>query len=279
MLVRDPVGRERVAALVVLAHPDDESIACGGTLARLADAGVRVILFSATHGERGGPTGPVRNDTLGRTRIEELRAAARVLGISDVILMDHPDGELRWERVPELHAEIVAAVRRFRPAAIITFGSDGLYWHPDHIGVFERTMTAVSTFGPEAPPVYHVTMPRGTMRAIVDTARSRGWAPPPKGLWSLVPDSFGLHAVPATIIIDVRPWVDRKLAALSCHDSQMGHDHPFERLERSEALEWLGAEHFHRTSPVQGEGLLEALGASATSPIPEPRTPPSPSAV
>ncbi len=252
----------RETVLVILAHPDDESLACGGTLARLADDGVRVVLLSATHGERGGPTGPVRDHALGHTRIEELRDAARELGVSDVILLDQPDGELRWERVPELHAEIVAAVRRFRPSAVITFGADGLYWHPDHIGVFERTMTAMRTFGPAAPPVYHVTMPPRSMRAVVDAARGRGWTPPAKGLWSLVPDSFGLHAHPPTVIVDVKPWVPRKLSALRCHGSQMGHNHPFERLDPAEALEWLGTEHFHRSGGGVAPGLLERLAAA-----------------
>jgi LmbE family N-acetylglucosaminyl deacetylase len=257
----DAAAAPRETLLAVFAHPDDESLACGGTLARLADLGVRVVLFSATLGERGGPAGPVRDDTLGRARIEELRAAARALGISDVIVMDHPDGELRWERVPDLHAEIVAAVRRFQPSAIITFGADGLYWHPDHIGVYERTTTALHTFGAAAPPVYYVTMPPATMRAIVDTARGRGWVPPVKGLWSLVPDSFGLHAEPPTVVVDVKPWVDRKLVALGCHGSQMGHDHPFGRLENGEAREWLGVEHFHRTPGDTRPGLLERLMA------------------
>jgi LmbE family N-acetylglucosaminyl deacetylase len=258
-----PAARTAPAAagtlLAVLAHPDDESLACGGTLARLADAGVRVVVFSATIGERGGPTGPVRDDALARVRRDEIRAAARTLGVAEVILMDHPDGELRWERVPELHAQIVAAVRRFAPSAVITFGADGLYWHPDHIGVYERTVTALGTFGPAAPPLYHVTMPRGTMPAIVDAARSRGWTPPPKGLWSLVPGAFGLHAAPPTLVVDVRPWVGRKLAALRCHGSQMGDDHPFDRLDAEEARRWLGLEHFHRGAGETRPGLLEAL--------------------
>ena len=51
--------------------------------------------------------------------------------------------------MPELHAEIVAAIRRYRPDAVITFAEDGLYWHLDHIGVHERTYTAVQSFGAE----------------------------------------------------------------------------------------------------------------------------------
>lgn len=232
--------------LVILAHPDDESLACGGTLASLADRGAKVVLLCATRGERGGPTGPVRNDGLGATRIGELQDAAATLGVAEIILMDHPDGELRWAHVSEFDADIVAAVRRYAPVFIITFGADGLYWHSDHIGVYERTMTALRSMGRSAPPVYAVTMPRGMMRPIVEAARARGWVAPPKGFWSLEPDAFGLHAEPPTVIADVRPWVGRKLTAIRCHRTQMGAGHPFDDLDPAEAERWLGVEHFHQ---------------------------------
>ena len=254
------------AVLVVLAHPDDESLACGGTLARLADGGARVILMCATHGERGGAEGPVRDDALGRARAGELREAAAALGISDVILMDHPDGELRWENVPQLHGEIAAAVRRYRPACVITFGADGLYWHADHIGVHERTTTALRALGDAAPPLYFVTMPRGTMRAIVEAAARRGWRPPARGFWSLVPDAFGVQAEPPTLTVDVHPWVERKLAAIRCHRTQMGSGHPFDQIDRAEATRWLGVEQFHRADgDSAGEPVLERLSASLES--------------
>src|SRR4026208_548174 len=119
--------------LAVFAHPDDESLACGGTLARLADAGAQGVLLCAPRGNAGSvcdpPLGPDGN--LGAVRTRELREAAAVLGIAEVIVMDHPDGELRWDDVPELHAEIVSTIERHRPDAIITFAEDGLYWHLD----------------------------------------------------------------------------------------------------------------------------------------------------
>jgi len=245
--------------LAVFAHPDDETLACGGTLARLADAGVRVIVLCASRGERGSNTGPARDDELAQRRAMEARAAAAALGIARLILLDHPDGDLRWAHVTELHAEIVMAVRRYDPAAVITFGEDGLYWHLDHVGVHERTTTALVSLGAGAPPLYYVTMPRGTMRAIVDRARSGGWIPPPKGFWSLVPDAFGLEAEAPTLVVDVADWVPRKLAAIRCHRTQMGSAHPFDQIDEADARRWLGVEHFHRASDPAVEPVLERL--------------------
>ena len=117
----DLTGR---TVLAVFAHPDDESLACGGTLARLADAGARVVLLCASRGEGGSISDPalVPDGDLGRVREHELREAARVLGIAEVLVLDHPDGELRWVHVHELHVEIVSTIRACRPDAVTEFG-------------------------------------------------------------------------------------------------------------------------------------------------------------
>jgi LmbE family N-acetylglucosaminyl deacetylase len=246
--------------LAVFAHPDDESLACGGTIARLADAGARVIVVCASHGERGSHAGPVRDDSLGRMRAEEVRAAAQTLGVAELILLNHPDGDLRWCEVPELHAELVMFMRHHAPAAVITFGEDGLYWHVDHIAIHERTTDAVRALGDEAPPLYYVTMPLGVMPQIVNSAKALGWTPPPKGFWSLEPNAFGLHAAQPTIVVDVADWVPRKIAALLSHESQMVEGHPFARINAHDARRWLGIEHFHRAlTPSSRDALLEGL--------------------
>jgi LmbE family N-acetylglucosaminyl deacetylase len=249
--------------MAVFAHPDDESLACGGTLARLSDGGARIVLLCASHGERGASTGPARDDALGRARIGEMRQAAAALGISDLVLLNHPDGDLRWADVTELHAEIVMAIRTYAPDAIITFGEDGLYWHPDHIAVYERTTTAVRSIGSEGPPLYYATAPRALLRPLVDAALARGWRPPPKGFWSLVPEAFGLAAETPTMVVDVRPWATRKLAALRAHESQTGSDSPLVGIDDQAAQRWLGLEHFHRASAsstsLSSRSVLEAL--------------------
>jgi N-acetylglucosamine malate deacetylase 2 len=239
------IGR---SILAVFAHPDDESLACGGTLARLAAQGFRVIVMSATHGERGGLNDTGKDDALGQARAREIREAAATLAISEVVIGDYPDGDLRWYQIAEFHAELVTFMRFHRPAAVITFGEDGLYWHMDHVGVHERTTDAVRSLGSNAPPLYYVTMPHGVMTEIVETARRRGWTPPPRGFWSLAPEAFGIAARPATITIDVSEWVPRKLAAILCHRSQMVEGHPFAELCDADAKRLLGIEHFHRAN-------------------------------
>jgi LmbE family N-acetylglucosaminyl deacetylase len=257
MIARELKGRP---VLAVFAHPDDESLCCGGTLARLADEGMRVVVMCASHGERGALSGPALDRALGGVRALELRAAADALGIASLIIGDHPDGNLQWAHVSEFQAELTSFIRRHRPAAVITFGHDGLYWHLDHVGVHERTTTAVKSLGGDAPPLYYVTMARGVMPQIVAAARSRGWAPPPKGFWSLIPEAFGIGAEKPTLTLDIERWVPRKMAAILCHRSQIGEGHPFEWVSDADACRLLGREFFHRARvPTDGCAVLEQL--------------------
>jgi len=249
--------------LAVFAHPDDESLACGGTLARLADAGARVVLICGSRGESGSVSDPslVASEDLGAVRTRELTDAARVLGITDLIVLAHPDGDLRWDDVPEFHQEIVNTIASYKPDAVITFAEDGLYWHLDHIGVHERTSTAVRSFGTDAPPLYYVTMPKGIMRAVVEAAHAKGGALPNSTFWGIEPDAFGDHAVPATFAIDVREWIPRKLEALRCHRTQMGLTNPMAWIDEEDARQWLGVEYFRRSPLESVDGsALEQLG-------------------
>jgi N-acetyl-1-D-myo-inositol-2-amino-2-deoxy-alpha-D-glucopyranoside deacetylase len=249
--------------LGIFAHPDDESLACGGTLARLSDAGARVVVVCASHGEAGSISEPalVPDGDLGRVRVRELREAAAVLGIAEVIVLDHSDGDLRWKDSPQFENEIIDAVRRHRADAVITFDEDGLYWHIDHIGVHDRTWDAVASLGAAAPPLYFVTMPRGVMRGIADTAQVKGGVTSASTFWGITPDAFGLSAPAPSFVIDVRAWVPRKLAALRCHRTQMGPSNPMAWIDDEGARHWLGVEQFRR-APIEasGEPLLEQLG-------------------
>ena len=253
--------------LGVFAHPDDESIACGGTLARLADAGARVVVLCASRGERGSVSDAslVDDGGLAGVRGRELQEAARILGVAEILLFQHPDGDLRWADVPQLHAEIVSTIERLRPDGVITFAEDGLYWHLDHIGVHERTYTAVRSFGAGAPPLYYVTMPKGIMRDVVDAAVANG-LPNDSSLWGIEPDAFGDHAKPPTFVIDVRPWVSRKLEAIRSHRTQIGQNSPFKRIDDAHARELLGFEPFRRAPTEAGwDSVIEQLGERVVS--------------
>jgi len=259
--VSAPLALAGRTVLGIFAHPDDESLACGGTLARLADAGARVVLMCASRGERGSVSDPalVPDGDLAGVRTRELQEAAAILGIADVIVLDHPDGDLRWAHVPQLHAEIVAAVETYRPDAVITFAEDGLYWHLDHIGVHERTYTALRSLTSPPPALYYVTMVQGVMHDVVEAAHAKGGAPPDSSFWGIAPGAFGDAAKPPSLTIDVRDWVARKLAALRCHRTQMGRNNPIAWIDEEEARRLLGREHFRREGAA-GMDALEALG-------------------
>ena len=248
--------------LAVFAHPDDESLACGGTLARLAALGASTVLLCASRGERGASTDPslVPDGDLGKVRTFELNAAAKILGVANVSVLGHPDGSLRWAHVPEFHSDIVSAIRHYRADAVITFDADGLYWHLDHVGVYERTSTAVLSLGQDAPSLYYVTMPRGVMRLVVDAAKAKGWTPPQIGFWAITPDAFGLEAEPPSFTLDVGSWLPQKLAALRCHRTQVGAVDPFTLLDEADVRRWFGLEYFRR-APDNGTGqaVLEQL--------------------
>ena len=130
----------------VLAHPDDESLGVGGTLARYAHEGIETYLVTATRGERGRFGDAIERpaaDMVGRTREAELVAAARKLGVRELQFLDYMDGELDRAHPPEAIAKIAGHIRRIRPQVVVTFGPEGGYGHPDHIAICQFTTAAV----------------------------------------------------------------------------------------------------------------------------------------
>ncbi len=131
--------------MCVLAHPDDESLGTGGTVAKYAAEGVAVHLVCATRGERGryfDATEKPPMEVIGQTREAELLAAARELGIGEVSFLDYIDGDLDRAEPHEAIARIVTHIRRVRPQVVITFGPEGGYGHPDHIAICQFTTAA-----------------------------------------------------------------------------------------------------------------------------------------
>jgi LmbE family N-acetylglucosaminyl deacetylase/glycosyltransferase involved in cell wall biosynthesis len=236
--------------LAVFAHPDDESIACGATLAWCADQGARVTVVCATAGELGQGMSDLPRDT----RIRELQAAARVLGVGEVVTLDYPDGQLPWVDAAKLEADIGELIRRVRPDVVITFDEDGLYWHPDHIAIHERTTAAVATFGEGAPALYYVSMAPGRMRMILDAVGARGTAGRVArrilGIDDV--DAFGAMAPAPTLVIEAEAFGTRKLAAIKCHRTQLVDD-ALGMLSDDEATRLLATECFRR-APVGSPG-------------------------
>jgi LmbE family N-acetylglucosaminyl deacetylase len=238
--------------LAVFAHPDDESLACGGLLARCTQSGVRVSLLCLTHGENGpgqdGKPDGRKDRQFRETRAGELDAAARILGIRDVLLLNHEDGMLPWIDHAHLEADILDAISRFQPHVVVTFDEDGLYWHPDHIAVHERTTAAVAKLGTAGPALHYVTIPTGRMRAIVDAASNDPEKddPCPRLILGVADvDAFGSMAPAPTLVMEAGEFAGRKLAALQCHRTQF-EGSALEYVSAQDAAALLGTEHYRR---------------------------------
>ena len=137
---------EPLRLLAVFAHPDDESMGMGGTLAKYAAEGVETYLVCATRGERGW-FGPEDQNpglrALGEIRERELENAARELGIKGLYFLDTIDGEVDQAESSEVIGKIVVHIRRVMPHVVVTFPPDGNYGHPDHIAVGQFTSAAI----------------------------------------------------------------------------------------------------------------------------------------
>ena len=186
----------------VLAHPDDESFACGGALALAHDAGRVTRLLVATRGEAGTPDGTA-DPALADLREEELRCAAAKIGLNEVTVLEgYSDGGVADMPFAELVDEIVLWLADRRPDAVLTFGAHGVTGNPDHVVVGSATRWAVERLAESgtAPHAVYVVAPvfgPGTRR------------------YDLSPEEGA-----ATHRIDITAVAVRKIAALACHASQ-----------------------------------------------------------
>ena len=244
--------------LVVVAHPDDESLIAGGVLAACAAAGAPTAVLSLTRGELGvAASGLAPGEELGAARERELREAGRRLGVDAVECLRHPDGELEWVDHEAVAGDLAARVAARRPRALVTFGETGLYHHPDHVAVHRLVLAALSGL-PEPPALYRAAWPEGLVPGIVARMRERGLG---ADLWGLAPEAFGT-AEDRLVAVDVIPFLGTKLAALRCHRTQLSPDHLLNTLPDDLAREVLGREHF--LPPPSGTGgWLEQVVADA----------------
>jgi LmbE family N-acetylglucosaminyl deacetylase len=132
--------------MCIFAHPDDESLGVGSTLAKESARGTQVSLVCATRGEKGWHETAGEHpgaQALGRMREKELQEAAKVLGINRVDHLDYVDGELDRADPREAVQKITCLVREVRPQVVISFGPDGIYGHPDHIAICQLATAAL----------------------------------------------------------------------------------------------------------------------------------------
>jgi LmbE family N-acetylglucosaminyl deacetylase len=157
--------------LCVLAHPDDESLGTGGTLATYAAQGIETYVITATRGERGRFGNSVdrpSNDVVGQVREAELRAAATVLGVREVTVLGLPDGGVDAVGAAAAQETIASHLGRIRPDVVVTFGPDGAYGHPDHIAISQMTAAAIlraATDGFAVSKLYHIAWSAPTWAA------------------------------------------------------------------------------------------------------------------
>jgi LmbE family N-acetylglucosaminyl deacetylase len=147
--------------LVVMAHPDDESMACGGMILRHTRAGVPVNLICATRGEAGWSGKPfgAKQEDLAQIRTAELEEAAAALGISSVELWDYPDGGVNGCDPQEITNRVWEQISKLHPRAVVGWGPDGVYGHPDHIAIGTCTDSAVHAMSEgERPALYHLAV-------------------------------------------------------------------------------------------------------------------------
>lgn len=254
--------------MCVLAHPDDESLAMGGMLARYSASGIQTYLVMATRGERGwfGPPGEYPGPhALGRLREAELHAAARVLGLREVAFLDYLDGELDRAEPAEATARIVAHIRRVRPDVVVTFDPNGMYGHPDHVAVSQLTTTAVMAAAdpsyccPTLGPPHRVA--KLYYRAFLSSEQEPYEA------------AFGRLVMPVdrverrfaawpewavTTRIDISSYWQRVWKAIACHRSQLPNYQQLVSLpEEYHARLWKTQTYYRAMSLVNGGRALE----------------------
>jgi len=194
--------------LAVFAHPDDESFGTGGTLARYAAAGVPVTVLTATRGERStlGTSGRYAPTELAALREQELRCAARALGVAEVRLLGYPDGGLSDLPPGRLAADIGAAIAELRPGVVITFDVGGITGHPDHIAVARATTAALAALAPAWPcRLYYWALP-ARLATSIEPLTGHCWVP--------------TSDVAVDVTVDTTAFLARQQAAIACHKSQ-----------------------------------------------------------
>lgn len=261
--------------LAIFAHPDDEAFTCGGVMASLTGRGVPVTLVCATRGEAGEILIPAlaTRENLGEVREGELRLAMQEVGVDDVRFLDYidsgmigtPENEAEHAFILAPEAEVVAKllpiITELQPDVVITFGPDGIYGHPDHVAV-HRAATAAVLASRQPDVLYYATAPR---QRFVELGTREGT---PFNRYS--PEELNQMGTPEeeiTTVVDVRPWLARKRAAMSAHRTQFGDGGPLSDLTHEEVDALLSREHFVRVDLPWQDAANSSDPLKALSPV------------
>ena len=228
--------------MIVHAHPDDESSQTGGTLARYAAAGCRTVLITCTDGAQGDADDGAKPGELGHDprrvaahRARELDAAARALGVHDVVKLGYPDSGMPGPEgriAPEsfsmrpmmpMVTQLVRLMRLHQPDVVVTYPPNGMSGHPDHIRTHDVVVAAHANIvangrrnaPADGPRLYYIALSATRLRAAQASVRAAfghdAWAPP---------DEMAVDDDAITTVLDVAPFWDAKLQALAAHASQ-----------------------------------------------------------
>lgn len=230
MKEKKTVTKEAPSLFAIFAHPDDETFRPGGTLALLARSKVKVHVLTLTHGEAGSCGEPAlcTPDDLPSVRENELRCACAALGIEPPHLLSYTDGGLTDADPDRVKADILAVVRQVRPQVLLSFGSDGLSGHPDHIAVGQWAAKAYARVE-DITALYTVAIPQSLVTRL--------------GMKQLhpVPDEM------ITLTVDVSPVWEMKQAAMRCHATQWSSSPMLNAPPERQRL-FFGQEHFVRAA-------------------------------
>ena len=269
--------------LLVHAHPDDETIGTGAVMAKYAADGALVTLVTCTLGEEGEVLVPElehlashRDDALGPHRIEELAVACEALGVTDHRFLggpgrwrdsgmmgtpqnDRPDVFWRAD-LDEATRALVQVLREVRPQVVVTYDSKGGYGHPDHIQAHRVTVAGVDaaadgSYAPElgepwvTQKLYWTAFPKSVLQAGIDHLKASGQTNF-FGADSADDLPFGNPDEEVTTEVDARDHLDRKVAAMRAHATQIAVDGPFFALSNNVGQQAMGVEYFILARPA-----------------------------
>jgi LmbE family N-acetylglucosaminyl deacetylase len=257
------------------AHPDDETIISGGTMAQLARAGHRVVLVTATKGEHGEVEDGFldEGEELWQRREKEVEASARILGVArgeflgyvDSGMMGTPENDAPgsfWQADVDEAAERLAVIlREEAPDVLVVYDDNGNYGHPDHIQVHRVGVRAAELAGVER--VYEVTVDQDHFRELFKRAAELGVEQPENTQGEDTEEfSMGKPSSEITTRIDVRELLDVKRQAMAAHASQIAETSFFLTMPPPAFEAAWGTEWYIRRGAPEGTAetsLLEGL--------------------